>query len=88
MGLCARDVCYTFEDRNAEVWEDMRVNRFFMLVKAFAGVSILIETFVEKISECSECENVEGGVGLGNGQASNRLGPNFTFFCLGLLGRA
>ena len=88
MGLCARDIRYTFKDRNAEMWEDMRVNRFFMLVKAFAGVYILIETFVEKISECSECENVEGGVGLGNGQTSNSLGPKLAFFRLGLLGRA
>ena len=87
MGLCARNVRYSFEDRNAKVWEDMRVNRFFVLVKAFAGISIFVETFVEKISELTEFENGEGGVGLGNSQASNSLGPKFTFFCLGLLGR-
>ena len=87
MGLSARDVRYSFEDRNAEVWEDMRVNRFFVLVKVFAGVSIFVKTFVEKISEPTEFESGECGVGRGNGQASNSLGPKFIFFRLGLLGR-
>ena len=88
MHLGARDVRYSFEDGNAEVWEDIRVDCFFVLVKALAGISILVKTFVEKILELTESENGEGGVGLGNRQTSNSLGPNFTFFCLGLLGRA
>ena len=87
VGLCARDVCYTFEDGNAVGLEDMRVDCFFVLVKALAGISILVETFVKKISQIIQSENGEGGVSLYNQQASNSLGPNFTFFCLGLLGR-
>lgn len=66
----------------------MRVDCFFVLVKALAGISILVETFVEEISQITKSENGEGGVGLGNHQASNSLGPNFTLFCFSLLGRA